>query len=541
MRGLLLAAVGLGFSCKSPDRNFGASTGTCPPDGSPSDAGCPNLSTAIDDHSPTSKDDDAGGDGDTVRTDRLRDGGSASTDAGSPRPITSADAGNGRPSDPADAAPAANECSPGTRRILDCGRCGESEQTCTGDGQWAKPSECVNEGVCTPEERQLGEACEHCGVNARTCLADCTWGEWSCTEAGECEVGEIRVEKDSCAMCGEEKTRTRTCSESCTWEDWGDWSACMPITCAAGEMETEDQACGYCGQASRSRTCEDECGFSEWSEWGECVGSGPCEPGQSDAEERTCGMCGTQTRARSCAEDCEWTSWGAWSACTGEGACTAGQTESRYAADPCGNCGKRVQQRTCSDTCTWGDWSTGQCIEQGECAAGSTTTRHEDCGCSGTREVVRTCNDSCEWGSWEPGTCNGDTPESTYYADADSDGYGDPTRPTQACGGAPAGYVANDRDCCDQDANARPGQTAWFSSPTACGGYDYDCDDEETRDTRSPFNEERSCSVSSCQVTVVAGNSTPCGGQYAHEDCYNTSPNVCSPRVFAEVQTRGCR
>jgi len=35
-------------------------------------------------------------------------------------------------------------------------------------------------------------------------------------------------------------------------------------------------------------------------------------------------------------------------------------------------------------------------------------------------------------------------------------------------------------DCCDTDIDAFPGQTQFFASPTACGGFDYNCDDFTT-------------------------------------------------------------
>ena len=39
----------------------------------------------------------------------------------------------------------------------------------------------------------------------------------------------------------------------------------------------------------------------------------------------------------------------------------------------------------------------------------------------------------------------------TYYADADTDGFGNPAVTSVACNGAPAGYVANNTDCNDAD------------------------------------------------------------------------------------------
>jgi large repetitive protein len=63
----------------------------------------------------------------------------------------------------------------------------------------------------------------------------------------------------------------------------------------------------------------------------------------------------------------------------------------------------------------------------------------------------------------------------TWYADGDSDGYGDPTSGAPACD-QPSGTVADGSDCDDTDAEHHPGATEY------CDGADDDCDgfvDEE--------------------------------------------------------------
>ena len=35
-------------------------------------------------------------------------------------------------------------------------------------------------------------------------------------------------------------------------------------------------------------------------------------------------------------------------------------------------------------------------------------------------------------------------------------------------------------DCCDSDPDVHPGQTAYFTTPSQCGGFDYDCDSVAT-------------------------------------------------------------
>ncbi|AEE52691.1 MopE-related protein [Haliscomenobacter hydrossis] len=60
--------------------------------------------------------------------------------------------------------------------------------------------------------------------------------------------------------------------------------------------------------------------------------------------------------------------------------------------------------------------------------------------------------------------CDGTTDEGgliTYYADADQDGFGDPSVSQQACS-PPSGYVSNNTDCDDNDALEKPGQI-WYA------------------------------------------------------------------------------
>ncbi len=68
--------------------------------------------------------------------------------------------------------------------------------------------------------------------------------------------------------------------------------------------------------------------------------------------------------------------------------------------------------------------------------------------------------------------CDGSVDEglsTTWYDDADGDGYGDASVSVSACG-APAGYVANDDDCDDADVNVHPGATE------RCNEVDDNCD-----------------------------------------------------------------
>ncbi len=68
---------------------------------------------------------------------------------------------------------------------------------------------------------------------------------------------------------------------------------------------------------------------------------------------------------------------------------------------------------------------------------------------------------------------------STWYLDADNDGYGDPASPALACE-APAGHVAGATDCDDTDPLTSP------SGIEVCGGSDEDCDGVTDTDAIDP-------------------------------------------------------
>jgi len=60
---------------------------------------------------------------------------------------------------------------------------------------------------------------------------------------------------------------------------------------------------------------------------------------------------------------------------------------------------------------------------------------------------------------------------STYYADSDNDGFGDPLNTVESCS-RPSGYVNDDSDCDDSDAGVYPGASE------TCDGVDNDCNGE---------------------------------------------------------------
>jgi len=82
--------------------------------------------------------------------------------------------------------------------------------------------------------------------------------------------------------------------------------------------------------------------------------------------------------------------------------------------------------------------------------------------------------------------CDGEVDEddavdaSTWYPDADGDGYGDDDSSVQACD-APEGFAAKGGDCDDEEAAAFPG------NEEVCDGIDNDCDQQTDEDVLLPW------------------------------------------------------
>jgi len=126
--------------------------------------------------------------------------------------------------------------------------------------------------------------------------------------------------------------------------------------------------------------------------------------------------------------------------------------------------------------------------------------------------------------------CDGSTDEdsaadaSTWYADADSDGYGDAASTYRACS-APSGYVADASDCDDSDGDVHPGATE------TCSGVDDDCDGtvDEPADL---LGSDAACGAVNCNEILSTRSSAPDGEYWLEFD-------GSSLQVFCDMTTAG--
>jgi hypothetical protein len=116
----------------------------------------------------------------------------------------------------------------------------------------------------------------------------------------------------------------------------------------------------------------------------------------------------------------------------------------------------------------------------------------------------------------------------------------DAAPPTSSCdrdgdGHLAAGAPCFGDDCCDTDPSVYPGQTAYFTTASQCGGFDYDCDGAST-----PQYGLASCAWAGLGC---AGDgfvdSAACGATAPFSVCASTGLLTCAASVGS--LTQGCR
>jgi len=144
----------------------------------------------------------------------------------------------------------------------------------------------------------------------------------------------------------------------------------------------------------------------------------------------------------------------------------------------------------------------------------------------GALEVCDGSDNDCDGTVDEPDSVGA----STYFADTDSDGFGDPASTTVACT-PPTGFVNDDTDCDDTDASTYPG------APEYCDGVDHDCDgainEVDSVDASDFYLDYDSDGFGNAAATTTAC-SAPSGYLTDSSDCndvdaatYPGAPEIC--------------
>ena len=111
---------------------------------------------------------------------------------------------------------------------------------------------------------------------------------------------------------------------------------------------------------------------------------------------------------------------------------------------------------------------------------------------------------------------------STWYADGDADGYGDPDDMAPGCS-APAGYVADATDCGPASVAVHPGASEW------CNARDDDCDgtvDEDDAVDASTWYVDADADGYGTSAGAVDACTAPAGYAATDDDCDDTAVNT---------------
>ncbi|GDX80025.1 hypothetical protein LBMAG42_18360 [Deltaproteobacteria bacterium] len=143
----------------------------------------------------------------------------------------------------------------------------------------------------------------------------------------------------------------------------------------------------------------------------------------------------------------------------------------------------------------------------------------------GATEACNSIDDDCD-GVVDDGA----TGTASWYADADSDGYGDTATTTVSCS-APAGYVSNDDDCDDTNARVSPGDAE------ICNSVDDDCDGSTDEGVTTTYYRDQDGDTYGVATMTTEDCTRPAGYAINDDDCndYDSSAYPGSTEVHDSV------
>ena len=437
---------------------------------------------------------------------------------------------------------------------------------CAGDSDCAGRAgpACTASGLCvacTANKHCTGTAAA-CDTTTNQCVGCVTRSDCAAVK-GKDDPGFCDGTCDSAGAC--KKKQGQTCQKVADCADG--------IPCADGYCC--DKACGgscqACNVATSLGTCttlaaneqphegHPACTATDPGCAGSCQGSAACSYPASACGTAACTANGSYQGAGTCNN-------GACAMPTPQ-ACASGKYCTGGACVPLVANGGTCQS---SGQCVSGNCSSSTCCAAGLTGCGgacvSLSTSNTNCGsCGRSCATGSTCaggscylNDgqSCTTGSQcLTGTC------STFYVDGDHDTYGTNAF-IQQCGTTiPTGYANRSGDCCDSDPNAKPGQSNTYSTPDACGSYDYNCDGQATPKINLPADGTCGsplCSFSASRVcqdfggcTCIGSDGLPtcdtyntkeCGATYglSHDFCQQMGPDCYPFGISSPAGTQEC-
>jgi hypothetical protein len=351
-------------------------------------------------------------------------------------------------------------------------------------------------------------------ANGQTCAAggDCKSG--ACTDgvccesscSGKCEACNVPGSLGTCAAIPDGEDPASECptiplppQDGGVIEDDGGSDAGPAINLPEAGVTADDKTCAgkcngkrACGFPDKKKTCGTTfCNSTSAQGRAACDGEGHCQLGLEACEAYSCPEGSTACKAT----------------CTQPSDCL-----DTHFCDATNTCKARLGNGSvCSSAA---QCQTGFCVE-GVCC-------NDSCGVNGGSCKQPGKVGQCTCSACATGAC------SLWYRDADGDGFGDATgtvgnggaMPGCVAGPAPAAaFVKDNKDCDDGNALAKPGQTAYFSTPRANNSFDYNC--SGTLEKETPEYVGGTCGFCGLDRGGLCSKATTCGtaGRAAYHGC----------------------
>ena len=141
----------------------------------------------------------------------------------------------------------------------------------------------------------------------------------------------------------------------------------------------------------------------------------------------------------------------------------------------------------------------------------------------GASEVCDGADNDCDGDTDDDDSSLDATTQSTWYADADGDGYGDSSAPTSACA-QPSNHVSNTSDCDDNDSTVHP------AAAEVCDGSDNNCDGQADDGL---LGSSLSCPAESCKVILDDGSSTGDGIYWIDPGSAGAVQSYCDMNTYS--------
>jgi hypothetical protein len=260
----------------------------------------------------------------------------------------------------------------------------------------------------------------------------------------------------------------------------GNVGICSSVKNAQDDTCNGESTCSGSGTCLKAlgKTCDasSACASGNCAD-GVCCASATCGTCQSCSIAGSAGVCAPVPMGQQDA-DCSLTR-----ACDGLGQCRGGLSVDCYADKDCasGHCVDRVCcNQACTGTCYGcnnSEDSSGLCrpiLGAPDLIAASPCTLNNVCDIANGSPFCKTL-----LGTGQPCTFDWECVSRRcrwWYPDDDGDGFGTNDGASLRCGTASQGYSDNFYDCCDADASTYLGETAFSTTPDACGRSDRNCD-----------------------------------------------------------------